>query len=395
MSATHQLFAIAALVIAAAAAWLIGRITRVPLPHKYSSLDGLRGILAMLVVVNHAANWRLYAQTGVWTLPPSRLYGHFGQSSVALFFMITAFLFVSKLLAARERPIDWLRLYVSRGLRLIPLYVFFVGALVVVAMIASRFTLHVSAGRAGLQTAHWLAFAVRDMPPINGLDAPVIASAAWSLPYEWWFYFALPVLALLVGAGRPVLLLLASAGATALASVWITSRGGWPIAAVFTGGCLAALLVRQPRMRTIARHPASTVVALFALLLVTRTPVEFDAGSTALLALAFVLIACGNTLAGVLTSTPMLVLGEISYSIYLLHGIVLYVAFSAVGAAAQLTVLQHWLVVYGAVMALVGLSRITFNTIEAPAMAAVDATTAQLRAMRAAAPAKAPAMTGK
>ncbi len=115
----------------------------------------------MLVMIAHASAWRLYAMTGEWTVPPSRLYTHFGQSSVALFFMITAFLFGSKLLESGERPVDWLRLYVSRALRIMPLYFSFVAALVAVSIVSSGLALHESLPRFGLEVAHWLAFTVR------------------------------------------------------------------------------------------------------------------------------------------------------------------------------------------------------------------------------------------
>src|SRR6478752_3618765 len=132
MSATHPVFTIGLLT-----AWLVAQRAPPPSPKRYDSLDGLRGLLAILVMISHASGWRLYAMTGEWTVPPSRLYTHFGQSSVALFFMITAFLFGSKLLESGERPVDWLRLYVSRALRIMPLYFSFVAALVAVSIVSS------------------------------------------------------------------------------------------------------------------------------------------------------------------------------------------------------------------------------------------------------------------
>ena len=398
MSATHPIFAIGALAAALLAAAVFAYFWPPPLSKRYASLDGLRGLLATLVVIHHAAIWRFYARTGEWALPPSRLYSHFGQSSVALFFMITAFLFGAKLLEGRARPVDWLRMYVSRVLRIVPLYFFFVGVLVVIAITASRLTLRESWLRLGLNIAHWLAFAIVDMPTLNRFEAPIIGGAAWSLAYEWWFYLALPALGLLAGLRRqPGWLVAASGGAAMLAGYWITTRGGWPIAAMFLGGCLAAVLIRQPRLRDIARHPASTILALAALGAAARTPATFDAASTVLLVAGFLPIACGNTLFGLLTIAPMRTLGAMSYSLYLLHGIGLYLAFSSLGAgaAARLTPVQHWLVVFVAVPLIVGMCRLTFLAIEAPAMAAVDGATARVRTLVHRAPVKAQATAGE
>jgi peptidoglycan/LPS O-acetylase OafA/YrhL len=337
----------------------------------------------MLVMIAHASAWRLYAMTGEWAVPPSRLYAHFAQSSVALFFMITAFLFGSKLLESGERPIDWLRLYVSRALRIMPLYFSFVAALTIAAIVSSGPGLHEPLPRFGLNIAHWLAFTFGDMPALNQFPAQIVGGATWSLPYEWWFYLALPLVGLLLGRQRqPVWLVVASAATTALACAWITSRGGWSNAAAFLGGGLAAMLVRDQRARALARHSASAILAVTALAVATRTA-PGEVPSTILLVVAFVVIASGNTLFGLLISAPLRTLGAMSYSVYLLHGLVLYSAFSALGkgVAGNLTPLQHWLVVWGCVPVVVGLCHLTFGVIEAPAMAAVNATTGRVRAL--------------
>ena len=64
MSATHPVFAIGALTISLLAAWLVAQFSPAPAPKRYDSLDGLRGLLAMLVMIAHASAWRLYAKIG-------------------------------------------------------------------------------------------------------------------------------------------------------------------------------------------------------------------------------------------------------------------------------------------------------------------------------------------
>ncbi|MFC6337438.1 acyltransferase family protein [Pseudomonas karstica] len=61
---------------------------------RFVTIDGLRGYLAFFVFLHHSCIWYYYLQSGVWALPPSRLFVHFGQMGVALFFMITGFLFL-------------------------------------------------------------------------------------------------------------------------------------------------------------------------------------------------------------------------------------------------------------------------------------------------------------
>jgi peptidoglycan/LPS O-acetylase OafA/YrhL len=60
---------------------------------RYASLDGLRGYCAFFVFLHHASIWYSYLHTNSWAAPPSHFYNHLGQSGVAIFFMITGFLF--------------------------------------------------------------------------------------------------------------------------------------------------------------------------------------------------------------------------------------------------------------------------------------------------------------
>jgi peptidoglycan/LPS O-acetylase OafA/YrhL len=81
---------------------------------RFVSIDGLRGYLAFFVFIHHACVWYFYLHSGDWKIPPSKIYTHFGQTSVSFFFMITAFLFFLKLLESDNKKIDWTRLFISR-----------------------------------------------------------------------------------------------------------------------------------------------------------------------------------------------------------------------------------------------------------------------------------------
>jgi len=384
LSAFNPIFAMGTLVIAVLTAAVIAYLSPIPAPKRYGSLDGLRGVLALFVMIGHAAIWRGYAITGEWQLPPSRFYSHLGPTSVTFFFMVTAFLFGSKLLEARPGALDWTRMYVSRALRLIPLYLLFVFLLTFAALASSSFVLRESPLRFDLNVIHWLAFTMFDMPAVNRLGMAMIGGQAWSLPYEWWFYLALPMMAVFIGRrDQPRGIVIASALAAAAAAMWITSRNGWPNAVAFLGGWLAAVLMRGPHSQRVAARWWSSIIALIVLAYVARTPLASQYWLAILLSIPFLIIAGGNSVFGVLTSAPLRVLGEISYSLYLLHGIGLYIAFSLVGSAttAQLTPAGHWLVVFAATPVIVILCRFTYRTIEAPAIAAVDPATTRARSL--------------
>ena len=91
----------------------------------------------------------------------------------------------------------------------------------------------------------------------------------------------------------------------------------------------------------------------------------FKLAPMVLLAVVFAIIAGGNTLYGALAWRPSRLLGEISFSIYLLHGLLLFVMFrSVVPAPEELSVMQHWLAVSGAAPILFLASLCTFWFVE-------------------------------
>lgn len=129
---------IVATLAATSTIYLIVKLFGAPLVQgRFSSIDGLRGYLAFFVYLHHSCIWYFYIRTGRWENTSSNLYNHLGQSSVALFFMITGFLFFSKLIDARTKGIDWGRLFISRFMRLVPLYLFAMCSLFIIVCVLS------------------------------------------------------------------------------------------------------------------------------------------------------------------------------------------------------------------------------------------------------------------
>src|SRR5205823_3935296 len=121
-------------------AWILSKRFGAPsTTGRFASLDGLRGYLAFGVFIYHSSIWYYFVRSGKWDVPPSRVYRNLGQASVMLFFMITGFLFCSKLLRGRSELIDWRKLYVSRFLRLVPLYILAIALMVLTVCIITSF----------------------------------------------------------------------------------------------------------------------------------------------------------------------------------------------------------------------------------------------------------------
>ena len=382
--------AIASLLMAIATAFLLmKKFGAPPAQGRFATIDGLRGYLAFFVFLYHSCVWYFYLRTGQWRAPPSNLYNHLGQSSVLIFFMITGFLFFSKLIDGRTKTIDWGKLFVSRFLRLVPLYMFVMLLLFLVIAYLSKGILNDPIPKLLNDGMKWLGFTVLGAPNLNGIRQTytIVAGVTWSLPYEWLFYFSLPLLALTVRVIPPlpyILLGIAGVACLAIFDKQFHHLSQLVVAlASFLGGISAAFFVRSESFRKIAERKISSFVSLGCIATaVGAYPSAFGLIPLLLLSVAFVIIACGNTMFGILINPVSRTLGEMAYSIYLLHGITLFITFTfiiGITEARGLSSITHWLLVVGVTPVLLSLSLFTFRYIESPAMRSTTPFTAWLR----------------
>jgi len=332
---------------------------------RFGHLDGLRGYLAFAAFLTHAASSVGWYRTGDWTWPDSVAYTLCGRVPVALFFMITGFLFVRKVVAARGRP-DWNRLYVGRVRRLAPLYLVVTAAIFVVVAQKTGWALRESPARIFVGAFEWLGLGVLGHGNLNGLyQTALIDPAMWTLRYEWFFYAALPLVACFATPRRAPLLVPATL-------ILVYALGVDAVIFNFLFGAFAALIhVRWPQVLRL-RHPAASVAALAALA-ATALPLARGYGAAQSL-LLFPLFACalyGNGFFGALTAPSARLLGLVSYSVYLTHGVVLYVGLQLLNLAAPIVGIGD--VAYAGATTLigavtVGVSLATFRFVEYPFM---------------------------
>ena len=380
MNPVSPVFAAAGFLLAFLVMLVMSRLLSVRFPaNRVSAIDGLRGYLGFAVFLHHGAIWFYYLRSGEWALPPSRLYTHLGQSGVALFFMITGFLFYAKLLDARGQPTNWPRLYVGRFFRLAPLYGVAVAGLLGVVAVLSYGTLAQPWPALAANVGRWMGFTIFGSPDLNGVarTSLILAGAAWTLPYEWLFYALLPLLALTTNGGkRPrshwpawPWLALALAALALISPLGLSER----FLAAFAGGVAAAVLQRSRLVRAGASSPWACVAVLGCLAAVAVCyDTAYSAAPLALLTVAFTLVASGASVFGLLTLAASRLLGELTYGIYVLHGLLLFVLFRFVmgfEVAAQLSPEAHWAAVLACVPLLLGITFLTFQWVERPGIA--------------------------
>lgn len=365
----YPTFGMVAILAGLAAAWVLSNWLPIPTRGRNVPLDGLRGYMAFGVFLYHSVIWYGYLRTGSWNVPAVSVYRPLGDLCVKVFFMITAYLFVGKIIDSHERPMDWWTLFVSRVMRLTPLYLFALSGLLVMTGILTRWTPHESYRELTDHIGQWVAFTMVAAPDVNRLPdtSLLVAGVTWSLAYEWLFYLSLPLLALVLLKPVPVTAVLIC-GCLLLWMLIIKPKVIFPWSFIF--GAAAAIVARTASVARALRSPAASLavcVVMGWIFLVQNT--VFAKASTLALMLAFIPIACGNSMFGILTSRASLLLGELSYSIYLLHGLLLSVIFDLVlghALAGTLSPWQHWMIVAGAGIALVALSTLTFRVIERP-----------------------------
>lgn len=355
ISAVWAIPAVFAIAIATMA--LLNFSAKITLPAgRMQAIDGLRGFLALSVFLHHAMIWQNFLHSGQWRVPASTLFAHLGQSSVSLFFMITACLFFTRILDARERPIDWGRLYVSRVMRILPL-------LILVVLTTTLLVACIKYWGFDAANPAWI--------PRTARPLLVTAGVAWTLHYEWLFYFTLPLLALMRGVIPPIAVLL-------LAFVMLGTENWSKINAVlllnFAAGMASAALIRQPALRKLLCSSAACVFAIACIALaIYLCPTPFSPEAIGLLWGAFTIIAAGNRFFGLLTLPICRQLGEITFGIYLLHGPLLFIVLRCglgLQLAASLTLTEHWLVILTITPVLIGIAVLSFIWIERPCMMA-------------------------
>ena len=350
---------------------------------RFSSVDGLRGYLAFGVFVHHTAITWLYLHTGVFDVPKNYFYAQIGLASVALFFMITGFLFWGRLIK-HGRHHDWLAFAVSRIFRLYPLYLPLLLVVIFCVFYLQGWTFEDEPLVVAKQVLAWLVF---DRPDINQYPQTgmLISNVTWTLSYEVFFYLALPLFGMVFvyrkNWKQAVLCLL---GIYALYQVV-----GWEhslkkhILMSFLGGIAAAYWVRRPQWVAWGQTRLAACIALMLLVVVLfMFRKSFATAPLLLLTAFFCIVASGNTLFGALTLRSIRWMGEISYSTYLLHGLLIWLLMHRLPVVMQWDIQQPLVFVALAAVAsslLIVISSLTFLFIEQPGMLAGKKTVRWLR----------------
>ncbi len=346
---------------------------------RYGSLDGLRGILALSVMAFHSVVTYVFFTTGKMDTTVSPILNHLGESSVALFFMITAFLFTNK---AFQPQVRWKALYLSRIYRLTPLYLVIVLVLFGLVFWLSDFHLKEPPIEVLKEFFLWLTFCCFGRPDINGYPKTwvLIAGVNWTLRLEILFYLvAVPLLHLMsrIASIQTALLTMICVVVAILGyryykgpvSVWF-----WLLtlyAAHFAGGIIVALAMRIPRLKTWIESRIFHILAIVAFVPFFILPHSDNIASVLCTILIFAAVTGGASLFGILNTPNAIWLGDISYGIYLIHGMCLWLTMFFLNhceVLEHMTLLPFLLTVVTVASLVVALSSVSYTWLEKPIM---------------------------
>jgi peptidoglycan/LPS O-acetylase OafA/YrhL len=244
------------------------------------SLDGVRGIAILAVMLHHSA-MRLNPVSAPQYLFAWLFYQ--GWSGVDLFFVLSGFLITGILLDTRRADNYFLSFYARRALRIFPLYYAFL------MLCFGLFSFVIPADWMPVAGDRWvyLCYATNWMALWRGPWRHSVMAHLWSLAVEEQFYFCWP---LLVWLSRPAALLwslLAAEIAIVLGRIWwVLGHGPSQAVALATItrmdglllGAVCAILVRRYRLpqRLVQRLPllAGGGLAVYVLLAMTSANAE-------------------------------------------------------------------------------------------------------------------------
>ena len=370
MNVSSPLFVLAILLITFLTGYLINiKHQSTTRTKRYETIDGLRGFLAICVFIHHSNIWHKYLHTGEWVAPDSNLLNQLGQTGVALFFMISSFLFVKMLIEYNKDNYDWKFFFIKRLFRLTPLHFFTVTIIIIIVLIQSDWTLKTSLVLFSKNTLEWYGFGILGLSDINDVDTAIInAGVLWSLPYEWLLYFTLPLISLIILKSKPKLFYILLSLSFIITTLLFRSFDTQHILS-FVGGAIAPIILKYNRKKINWNNPWITLIVFLSTILIFQFHSSSNFICKLLITCSFTLIALGNNFIGLLKNSTLKLLGEISYSTYLLHGLILFVVINYVHGLEKTKLLsetQFCLFIFAVSPLVIIISFLTYRFIERP-----------------------------
>lgn len=280
-------------------------------------MDGLRYILASLVAYSHIGAVIGLLLYDDWFHNVSILIYNTGSTGVALFFIISGYLF-----GGLKADHNWLAFFIQRIFRIAPIY-----------LISIFFCITISAylgyKMGNTMDFHaifsWLNLGLHiNHNPIWGYKYTYLINSgvAWTLSWEWKFYFTVPFVSILIPKEYRLALSLFMLAIIIIYLKPFLHQDSIFIMLFIVGFCIKN--IPHDHLFESYQHHKSMIEILACILFVFLLLYDYPHYSTPLVflfSIFFFFIISGVSLFGLLCTSGFVKLGKASYSIYLLHGI--------------------------------------------------------------------------
>ncbi|EMQ0911107.1 acyltransferase [Klebsiella pneumoniae] len=296
------------------------------------SITGARCFLCLLVLISHA-NKILYSINNEWLFDKgyklpfgvNNFYINSGKVGVLVFFMISGYLFYR--VVYREN-VSLFGVLMNRIKRIIPMYWF---SLLLIMACCFVFFNPVFSMEGIIDIVSWALFWGGNS--IAGTDSSLVNSGVeWTLRVEWMLYVSIIIISLLTNGmsnkNKDIVvvvsiggLLIVSAAIRLYSDFYIDPR---PVIGFFTGFIAYRMQSEIKAMKYKRTFSLAAMVSLLLSLVVSSHSFYYIIPFF-LCSVFFIVISSGNDIFGILSNKTVVSIGEVSYSIYLIHGIVLFI----------------------------------------------------------------------
>ncbi len=341
---------------------------RIQNPAFNMHVEGLRGILSFSVFIHHCIISFSYYQTGVWAAPEALFYDKLGSCPVVIFFFLTGYLFFEDTMRSRILQTKYTDFLKKRFLRIYPAYFVSICLVMFFIFLKMNFTLLDDVPTILKSLVSWIVVGLPNgvFQDVNQFlySTTVDAGVIWSLRYEVLFYFLCPLFVSWYFKNKKSLwwMLLFCL------IIYATKSYGWQLLFDFSkfmilgfaGGMLAAVY-HQKMQAFLARKNIGWPILALSLVLISVSS-KYSVIETLGLMGVFVLVIHRFKSFNFLTQSMFVSLGRVSYSFYLLHGIVIYAVFTY--GFLPLTTISQILTVAGLGVLVSWVSILSFKFVE-------------------------------
>jgi peptidoglycan/LPS O-acetylase OafA/YrhL len=332
---------------------------------QIDSLTGLRGVAACWVMTMH---FREVTPTQIWQFPLFDGIIANGAYGVDVFFVLSGFVLSHVYTGSFNSGLRWDQVRQFLTFRLARIYPVHLATFAIMMALFASYAM--TARNSGLPGRYDVATIMSSLTLTNawipGIQTPNMP--AWSVSAEWFAYLLFPALCFFISYRRWVAPLYVAVG---LGLAFVEPFGSYDLARVLSGFLvgMAAYALKPVLCRFNARHAAGPLVAVAIAAWAWQQNPQVTIGLLLFSILILSLTDPKDLLSRTLSLPALIYLGEISYSLYMVHWPVRVMIRYSLKAAGLLTMMPPSVLVLCYTVTTLAVAAASYHYIELPGRA--------------------------